>query len=178
MPLNSIPPTTVEGLKLKREVAARQAFVDVGFWGGAVPGNLADLRRLHDEGVFGFKCFLLHSGVDEFPHLEAEEMETDMAGLKSFDSLMIVHAEDSHAIDRAPHPGGDHYANFLSSRPRGAAPSNETVFAAGPGHRFFYDPALPGTAGSFSTRTLPSGTSVDATLRDDIPSPSREDSQL
>ena len=121
MPLNSIPPTTtVEGLKLKREVAEDQAFVDVGFWGGAVPGNKADLRPLHDEGVFGFKCFLLHSGVDEFPHLEADEMEEDMAELKSFDSLMIVHAEDSHAIDRAPHPGGDHYATFLASRPRGA----------------------------------------------------------
>jgi allantoinase len=121
MPLNSIPPTTtVEGLKLKREVAEDQAFVDVGFWGGAVPGNKAELRGLHDEGVFGFKCFLLHSGVDEFPHLDADEMEEDMAELKTFDSLMIVHAEDSHAIDRAPHPGGDHYSTFLASRPRGA----------------------------------------------------------
>lgn len=121
MPLNSVPPTTtVENLKLKREVAEDQAFVDVGFWGGAIPGNKGDLRSLHDEGVFGFKCFLLHSGVDEFPHLDADEMEEDMAELKSFDSLMIVHAEDSHAIDRAPHPGGDHYSTFLASRPRGA----------------------------------------------------------
>jgi len=94
--------------------------VDVGFWGGAIPGNKSDLRPLHDEGVFGFKCFLLHSGVDEFPHLDADEMEEDMKELKSFDSLMIVHAEDSHAIDRAPHPGGDHYETFLASRPRGA----------------------------------------------------------
>ena len=121
MPLNSIPPTTsVDGLEQKRVVAKDQAFVDVGFWGGAIPGNKSDLRPLHDEGVFGFKCFLLHSGVDEFPHLEADEMEEDMAELKSFDSLMIVHAEDSHAIDRAPHPGGDHYETFLASRPRGA----------------------------------------------------------
>jgi allantoinase len=121
MPLNSIPPTTtVEGLKLKREVAEDQAFVDVGFWGGAIPGNKADLRPLHDEGVFGFKCFLLHSGVDEFPPLEADEMEEDMAELKSFDSLMIVHAEDSHAIDHAPHLGGNRYSTFLASRPRGA----------------------------------------------------------
>ncbi|WP_258804207.1 allantoinase AllB [Pseudarthrobacter sp. NS4] len=121
MPLNSVPPTTtVENLKLKREVAEDQAFIDVGFWGGAIPGNKAHLRPLHDEGVFGFKCFLLHSGVDEFPHLDADEMEEDMAELKSFDSLMIVHAEDSHAIDRAPHPGGDHYETFLASRPRGA----------------------------------------------------------
>ncbi len=103
MPLNSIPPTTtVDGLEQKRVVAKDQAFVDVGFWGGAIPGNKSDLRPLHDEGVFGFKCFLLHSGVDEFPHLDADEMEEDMAELKSFDSLMIVHAEDSHAIDRAP----------------------------------------------------------------------------
>ncbi|MFJ3958226.1 allantoinase AllB [Arthrobacter sp. NPDC090010] len=121
MPLNSIPPTTsVENLELKRSVARDQAFVDVGFWGGAIPGNTANLRPLHDAGVFGFKCFLLHSGVDEFPHLEADEMETDLAELRKFDSLMLVHAEDSHAIDHAPSAEGDVYAKFLASRPRGA----------------------------------------------------------
>ncbi|WFR83738.1 allantoinase AllB [Arthrobacter sp. Y-9] len=121
MPLNSVPPTTsVENLELKRSVARDQAFVDVGFWGGAIPGNTENLRPLHDAGVFGFKCFLLHSGVDEFPHLEADEMETDLAELRTFDSLMLVHAEDSHAIDRAPHAEGDVYAKFLASRPRGA----------------------------------------------------------
>ncbi|MFC8304313.1 allantoinase AllB [Specibacter sp. NPDC057265] len=121
MPLNSIPATTnVEALKAKRDVARDQAFVDVGFWGGAIPGNTKDLRPLHDAGVFGFKCFLLHSGVDEFPPLEADEMEKDMAELKSFDSIMIVHAEDSRAIDRAPTAEGDQYNKFLASRPRGA----------------------------------------------------------
>jgi allantoinase len=121
MPLNSIPPTTtVAALELKRDAARDQAFIDVGFWGGAIPGNTADLRPLHDEGVFGFKCFLLHSGVDEFPHLDADEMEADMAVLKDFDSIMIVHAEDSRAIDRAPSAEGDQYQRFLSSRPRGA----------------------------------------------------------
>ena len=121
MPLNSIPPTTtVAALELKRDAARDQAFVDVGFWGGAIPGNQADLRPLHDDGVFGFKCFLLHSGVDEFPHLEADEMEADMAILKDFDSLLIVHAEDSRAIERAPSAEGDQYQKFLRSRPRGA----------------------------------------------------------
>ncbi|MFC8304064.1 allantoinase AllB [Specibacter sp. NPDC057265] len=121
MPLNSIPATTnVEALQAKRDVARDQAFVDVGFWGGAIPGNTKDLRPLHDAGVFGFKCFLLHSGVDEFPPLEADEMEKDMAELKSFDSIMIVHAEDSRAIDRAPTAEGDQYNKFLASRPRGA----------------------------------------------------------
>ena len=75
MPLNSIPPTTtVAALEAKRAVAAGQAYVDVGFWGGAVPGNVADLAPLHDAGVFGFKCFLLDSGVEEFPHLTPTEL--------------------------------------------------------------------------------------------------------
>ncbi len=121
MPLNSIPATVnVEALELKRSVAKDQAFVDVGFWGGAIPGNKKDLRALHDEGVFGFKCFLVDSGVEEFPHLDADEMEEDLVELVAFDSLMIVHAEDSRAIDRAPSADGGHYSNFLASRPRGA----------------------------------------------------------
>ena len=121
MPLNSIPPTVdVAALEVKRKTADGQTWVDVGFWGGAVPGNAPQLRPLHEAGVFGFKCFLLHSGVDEFPHLEADELEADLAVLKTFDSLMIVHAEDSRAIDRAPHAKGDVYASFLASRPRGA----------------------------------------------------------
>ncbi|WP_066296828.1 allantoinase AllB [Arthrobacter luteolus] len=121
MPLNSIPPTvSVEALEVKQQAAAGQAFVDVGFWGGAVPGNTGDLRPLHEAGVFGFKCFLLHSGVDEFPQLEPEEMEKDLAELASFDSLLIVHAEDSQVIADAPEPTGPEYAGFLASRPRSA----------------------------------------------------------
>lgn len=121
MPLNSVPATVnAPALEYKRLFARNNAFVDVGFWGGAIPGNQKDLRSLHDDGVFGFKCFLLHSGVDEFPHLEADEMEADMAEVKTFDSLMIVHAEDSRTIDKAPSPNGDVYDRFLKSRPRGA----------------------------------------------------------
>ncbi|WP_138414500.1 allantoinase AllB [Sinomonas gamaensis] len=121
MPLNSIPPTVnVDALRVKRAAAETQSFVDVGFWGGAIPGNTGDLRALHDEGVFGFKCFLLHSGVDEFPHLDVDELEKDLAEIASFDGLMIVHAEDSRAIDHAPNPEGDVYESFLHSRPRGA----------------------------------------------------------
>lgn len=121
MPLNSVPATVnAPALAYKRLFAENNVFVDVGFWGGAVPGNQKDLRPLHDDGVFGFKCFLLHSGVDEFPHLEADEMEEAMSTIKTFDSLMIVHAEDSRTIDRAPSPNGDVYDRFLRSRPRGA----------------------------------------------------------
>ena len=121
MPLNSIPPTVdVEALAVKRRVAADQAYVDVGFWGGAVPGNVPDLRGLHDAGVFGFKCFLLHSGVDEFPPLDPEGLELALKEIASFGAMMIVHAEDANAIDRAASPRGDNYVDFLSSRPRGA----------------------------------------------------------
>src|SRR5699024_12853827 len=94
--------------------------VDVGFGGGAIPGNKGDLRALHDAGVFGFKCFLLHSGVDEFPPLDPDELEEDLRELVTFDARMIVHAEDSRTIDRAPQPEGDQYEKFLHSRPRGA----------------------------------------------------------
>jgi allantoinase len=121
MPLNSIPPTTtVEALQLKRKAAEGAVYVDIGFWGGAVPDNLDQLRPLHDAGVFGFKCFLLHSGVDEFPHLNIAQLEQALATMHDFGALMIVHAENSQAIDRAPSAQGERYRRFLASRPRGA----------------------------------------------------------
>jgi allantoinase len=121
MPLNSIPPTVdVGALEVKRKAAEGQVHVDVGFWGGAIPGNLGELRGLHDAGVFGFKCFLLHSGVDEFPHLDAAELDRYLQVLGSFPALLLVHAEDSESVRRAPEPHGDRYADFLRSRPRGS----------------------------------------------------------
>lgn len=121
MPLNSIPPTvTVAALTEKVAATEGKRHVNVGFWGGAVPGNKADLRGLHDAGVFGFKCFLLHSGVDEFPPLDPDQLEEDLGELTTFDARMIVHAEDSRTIDRATQPEGDQYEKFLSSRPRSA----------------------------------------------------------
>ena len=83
MPLNSLPPTcTVDALQIKRKAADGRCHVDVGFWGGAIPGNIDDLRGLHDEGVFGFKCFLAPSGVDEFPPLSVVELERYLAGAR------------------------------------------------------------------------------------------------
>ncbi|MPV38754.1 allantoinase AllB [Georgenia subflava] len=118
MPLNSVPPTTsVEALETKRAAARPSAFVDVGFWGGAVPGNTDDLLPLHEAGVFGFKCFLIDSGVPEFGHLDPAELETDLTELATADALMIVHAEDGAVIGSAPAPHGPHYADFLASRP-------------------------------------------------------------
>jgi allantoinase len=120
MPLNSIPPTTtVAALEEKRLAARDQAWVDVGFWGGAVPGNLTDLSTLHDAGVFGFKCFLLASGVEEFPHLSSAEFADSVAETARLGALMLVHAEDAGLIDDSP-AHGTRYAGFLGSRPPAA----------------------------------------------------------
>jgi len=128
MPLNSLPPTTsVEHLEVKKRRAVDQAFVDVGFWGGAVPGNTADLRPLHDAGVFGFKCFLADSGVPEFGHLEDAELRADLAELTTFGALMIVHAEDPGTLEDAPQEPGPAYRSFLASRP---AKAESTAIAA------------------------------------------------
>ncbi|WHM35776.1 allantoinase AllB [Streptomyces sp. BPTC-684] len=119
MPLNSLPPTTtVANLRVKQEVARSKAHVDVGFWGGALPDNVKDLRPLHDAGVFGFKAFLSPSGVEEFPELTQDRLAQSLAEIAGFDGLLIVHAEDPHELAAAPQTPGPKYADFLASRPR------------------------------------------------------------
>jgi allantoinase len=118
MPLNSLPPTVdPAALAAKRAAAAGRCHVDVGFWGGAIPGNAAQLGPLHGAGVLGFKCFLLPSGVGEFPPLSPAELEAGLAIVAALGSQMIVHAEDPHVIERAPQPAGRDYGTFLRSRP-------------------------------------------------------------
>jgi allantoinase len=115
MPLNSLPPTvSVAALADKRAVAAGNCWVDVAFWGGAVPGNADALRPLHQAGVTGFKCFLIDSGVPEFPPLEAADLRSVLGSLAAMDALLIVHAED--AAEVKPSAGRD-YGSFVASRP-------------------------------------------------------------
>ncbi|MFG2558737.1 allantoinase AllB [Streptomyces sp. NPDC048496] len=121
MPLNSLPPTTTVGhLRTKQQVAAAKAHIDTGFWGGAIPSNVKDLRPLYEAGVFGFKCFLSPSGVEEFPELDQEQLARSLAEIAGFDGLLIVHAEDPHHLAAAPQRSGPAYADFLASRPRDA----------------------------------------------------------
>ncbi|MDX6234769.1 MAG: allantoinase [Nocardioidaceae bacterium] len=121
MPLNSVPPTTtVEHLAIKREAAAGQLMVDVGFWGGAVPGNVADLEPLWAAGVFGFKCFLADSGVEEFPPLAPAQFTEALTEIARFGGLMIVHAEDARVLADAPSGPSRSYADFVLSRPDAA----------------------------------------------------------
>ncbi|WP_261988688.1 allantoinase AllB, partial [Streptomyces sp. wa22] len=102
------------------QVAAPKAHIDTGFWGGAIPSNTKDLRPLYESGVFGFKCFLSPSGVEEFPELDQEQLARSMAEIAGFGGLLIVHAEDPHHLAEAPQRSGEKYADFLASRPRDA----------------------------------------------------------
>jgi allantoinase len=122
MPLNSIPATTTpEALAQKRDAAEGRIHVDVGFWGGAVPGNLGDLGDLHRAGVFGFKAFMCPSGVTEFPPLDLDQLREAMTEIAAFDGLLIVHAELPEPIGAAAVrlAGADPfaYSTYLASRP-------------------------------------------------------------
>jgi allantoinase len=121
MPLNSIPPTTNAGaLRIKREVAAGQVHVDVGFWGGAVPGSAAWLPGLHAAGAFGVKVFLIDSGVPEFPPLDQAGLASVMARAAELGTVVLVHAEDAGVVAAAPPAAGPGYGSFLRSRPAAA----------------------------------------------------------
>ncbi len=131
MPLNSIPPTTtLEGFRAKLEAAREQCHVDVGFWGGVVPDNTSEIASLWQAGVVGFKCFLVHSGVDEFPNVSEGDLRRAMPELAGLGAVLIVHAELPGPIEEAsvrsqPSPVGRHYETFLGARPRKA--ENEAV---------------------------------------------------
>src|ERR1700730_1631451 len=115
MPLNSLPPTvSVAALGDKRTAAAGKCWVDVAFWGGAVPGNQDALRALHQAGGTGFKCFLIDSGVPEFPPLGPGGLRSALGELAAMDALLIVHAEDAAEVKAA---SGRDYGSFLASRP-------------------------------------------------------------
>jgi allantoinase len=131
MPLNSIPPTTsVAGLAKKLAAAKNNCYVDVGFWGGVVPGNIGELEGMLTAGVVGFKCFLVPSGVDEFPHVIENDLRKAMPVLSRLATLLIVHAELPGPITEATAFGDTRgsttkYETFLCSRP--AAAENEAI---------------------------------------------------
>jgi len=129
MPLNSVPPTTTPAaLQEKVEAARGQCRVDVGFWGGLVPGNLGLLAALQAGGVVGFKCFLIDSGVQEFPNVNEGELHAAMFELARLDATLVVHAEMPGPVEEAfascctGETAGDprRYETFLRSRPRAA----------------------------------------------------------
>jgi len=125
MPLNSIPPTTTRAaFAAKRDAARGQCAVDVGFWGGVVPGNAGELAGLVADGVRGFKCFLVDSGVPEFGWVGEPELQQAMPILAGLGAPLLVHAEVAGPIDYATKrlAGADprRYATYLASRPETA----------------------------------------------------------
>ncbi|RVE73801.1 hypothetical protein OJAV_G00034820 [Oryzias javanicus] len=118
MPLNSIPPTTtLNNLQEKLKEATGKCFVDTAFWGGVIPGNQLELRPMIQAGVVGFKCFLIHSGVDEFPHVADSDLHTAMKQLQDTGSVLLFHAEKD--VHEKPEETADscRYSTFLQSRP-------------------------------------------------------------
>ncbi len=125
MPLNSTPATTsIAAFGEKLAAAKGKLAVDVGFWGGVVPGNAAELRPLFAAGVLGFKCFLVPSGVDDFPGVGEGDLRTALAELAAVGAPLLAHAEVPGPIERAVAALGDaspeRYATWLASRPPAA----------------------------------------------------------
>ncbi len=125
MPLNSIPPTTsVPAFGAKLAAAEGRLWADVGFWGGVVPGNVSELCALYEAGVFGFKCFLVPSGVEEFPHVEEADLERALPALSHMEALLLAHAELPGPIEKAvaalAGARRSRYSTWLDSRPQQA----------------------------------------------------------
>jgi len=124
MPLNCIPETTdVAALEVKRTAAQGKAWVDWAAWGGVVRGNADSLPGLVDAGVPGFKCFMIHSGIDGFAWVDEKDLRLALENLRGTGLPLLVHAEVARPIEAATRTlnesGADWrtYKNYLASRP-------------------------------------------------------------
>jgi allantoinase len=124
MPLNSIPATTTRRALVEKQRAAEgKCFVDVGFWGGIVPDNACEpsgreLAALAAGGVFGFKCFLVPSGVDEFPPVSEADLRLAMPMVTRLGLPLLAHAELPGPIEAAAAHQPSAFRRLLSSAGR------------------------------------------------------------
>ena len=119
MPLNSAPVTTsVANLQVKTAATAGQLHTNVGFWGGVVPGNRSDIEPLIAAGVLGFKAFLTHSGIDDFPNATEADLRRVMPVLARHRLPLLVHCELSHEDEAWKRNDPRSYQNYLASRPK------------------------------------------------------------
>ncbi len=121
MPLNANPVTTTRNnFQIKLEAAKNKLHVNCGFWGGVVPDNLNEIEVLLESGVFGLKAFLTHSGIDDFPNTNADQLRKALKILKKHNKPLLVHCEldaihdDIKHLDQNPKS----YAAYLVSRPK------------------------------------------------------------
>jgi allantoinase len=120
MPLNCLPVTTRRAaLEEKLRSTEGQLHVDVGFWGGVVPGNAGELAALAAGGALGCKAFLVHSGIDEFPNATEADLRAAMPVLRDVGLPLLAHAELELGGDAEGDEAGDprRYARYLRSRP-------------------------------------------------------------
>jgi len=125
MPLNCLPATTtVAALEAKRAAARGRCRVDWAAWGGVVQDNLADLEALAAAGVLGFKCFLIHPGIDGFTMVTEEQLRAALPVLARTGLPLLVHAELPGPIDAATEKldlaDWRRYSTYLLSRPEEA----------------------------------------------------------
>jgi allantoinase len=119
MPLNSSPVTTsVKNLRIKQAATQGQLHTNVGFWGGIVPGNAAEIAPLIAAGVLGFKAFLTHSGIDDFPNATEADLRHVMPLLARHNLPLLVHCELSEYNDDWKRGDTRSYQNYLASRPK------------------------------------------------------------
>jgi allantoinase len=118
MPLNCIPVTTTEdALDRKVDATHDKLHVDVGFWGGVIPGNENELAKLARKGALGAKAFLCHSGIDDFPRSDESALREAMPRLADAGIPLLAHAELE--LDAGTSQKNiDTYACWLESRPR------------------------------------------------------------
>ena len=120
MPLDSVPATvSAAALAAKRRAADGQCHVDVGFWGGVIPGNTPELEPLARVGVAGFKCFLADSGAPDFPPVDAGQLTAALRVVAGLGRPLLVHAESTRGAAPARAYAGRGYAGYLASNPRG-----------------------------------------------------------
>ncbi len=120
MPLNASPvTTTLQAFNEKLSASENKLNVNVGFYGGIVPGNFSDIDELIQAGVYGFKAFLTHSGIDEFPNVAEADLNEVMPVLAKHNIPLLVHCElsdDKHGEELNADPRS--YSAYLKSRPK------------------------------------------------------------
>jgi allantoinase len=124
MPLNCVPETVnVEALEAKRAAALGQTWVDWAAWGGVVRENAGSLNPLASVGVPGFKCFLIHSGIDGFTWVDESDLRAALEQLRGLGLPLLAHAELAGPVEaaterlNASNADWRKYASYLASRP-------------------------------------------------------------
>jgi allantoinase len=135
MPLNCLPATaTVVALEAKRSAAHERCWVDWLAWGGLVSNNASDnasdnqahIEALAAAGVAGFKCFLIHPGIDGFTMVTEPELRAALPHVARTGLPLLVHAELPGPVDEATRhlqnedADWGRYSTYLQSRPEEA----------------------------------------------------------